>query len=288
VGLVNPQRIPLNVIITGESGHDVADVTGDALHVTLYGATGPISATNPLPTTGGGGGGSSPNVNLIQVGGANIFEGQTTMANSVPVVIASDQTPIGITGPVNVAQFGGNPVVTGVGPAGPGIPRVTVSNDSVVGLTGPVGITGPITANQGTPAVIANSWPIEITNGATGPAAVKGASTVALATDPALVVTTNTSVVSNIPAQTLVNASSSLILAANTARRECTVANTGTTAIYLGLGQIPTITAYHIPLASCTNANDGSGGTYITDLWKGSILAIGATGGATCVVTEFS
>jgi len=42
--------------------------------------------------TSGGGGGS--NVNLISVGGASINLGQTTEANSLPVVIASDQSPI--------------------------------------------------------------------------------------------------------------------------------------------------------------------------------------------------
>ncbi len=47
----------------------------------------------------GGGGGS--NVNLTEVGGAPIAEGQTTMANSLPVVIASDQSPIAISGSIS-------------------------------------------------------------------------------------------------------------------------------------------------------------------------------------------
>jgi hypothetical protein len=41
-------------------------------------------------TTGGGGG----NVNLTEVGGAPVALGQTVMAGSIPVVIASDQSPI--------------------------------------------------------------------------------------------------------------------------------------------------------------------------------------------------
>lgn len=71
--------------------------------------------------------------------------GQKTMANSAPVVLASDQSAIPVTQSgswtvtstqgtspwvTNVSQFGGNAVVTGTGAAGVGIPRVTVSNDS--------------------------------------------------------------------------------------------------------------------------------------------------------------
>lgn len=96
--------------------------------------------------------------------------GQKTMANSTPIVIASDQSAIPITAAAlplptgaatlaeqqtqttalqlidnivsgagaNITQFGGTNVVTGAGAGGAGIPRVTVSNDSTV------------TANQGT------------------------------------------------------------------------------------------------------------------------------------------
>ena len=50
--------------------------------------------------------------------------------------------------------------------------------------TGSINVNG----NQGTPNSIANSWPMEITDGTHGPAAVKAASTAAIATDTALVV----------------------------------------------------------------------------------------------------
>ncbi len=49
--------------------------------------------------TSGGGGGS--NVNLIEVGGAPVSEGQKTSTNSIPVVIASDQSPIAIAGTIS-------------------------------------------------------------------------------------------------------------------------------------------------------------------------------------------
>jgi hypothetical protein len=42
------------------------------------------------------GGGGTTSTNLTEVGGAAIAEGQTTMANSLPVVIASNQSPINV------------------------------------------------------------------------------------------------------------------------------------------------------------------------------------------------
>jgi hypothetical protein len=55
----------------------------------------------------GGGGGTTGNVNLIQVGGVAISEGQKTMAASLPVVIASDQSTVPVT-------ITGNPAITGL------------------------------------------------------------------------------------------------------------------------------------------------------------------------------
>lgn len=45
-----------------------------------------------------GGGGSGGDVNLIEVGGDAIALGQTTMSASLPVVLASDHSPIEVTG----------------------------------------------------------------------------------------------------------------------------------------------------------------------------------------------
>ena len=125
--------------------------------------------------------------------------------------------------------------------------------------------------------------------------AVKAASTVPVAADQALVVSLSpnssqfaTSTTANAPAQTAVGASTSAILNANTARKECTIVNTGTTVIFLGLGQTPTTSAYHIALAKCTAANDGTGGTYTTDMFKGTINAIGSAGGGSVCVTELT
>lgn len=49
-------------------------------------------------------------------------------------------------------------------------------------------VSGTVTANQGTAIALSGAWPIEITDGTTGPAAVKAASTAPVATDKALVV----------------------------------------------------------------------------------------------------
>lgn len=50
------------------------------------------------------------------------------------------------------------------------------------------GISGTVTANQGTPAALANRWPVGITDGTNGLAAIKAASTAPAAADQALVV----------------------------------------------------------------------------------------------------
>jgi hypothetical protein len=95
------------------------------------------------------------------------------------------------------------------------------------------------------------------------------------------------SVMANVPAQTSVGTVSGLILAANTKRKECIVINSDTTIIYLGLGQTPSATAYHVALSACSTANDGTGGVFVSDLWKGAINAIGsASGGHVCVTEE--
>jgi hypothetical protein len=156
--------------------------------------------------------------------GAAITLGQKVSASSIPVVLSSDQAAVS----ENIAQFGGSNVVTGVGNSGAGIPRVTVSSDSsITNITGTISLpTGAATSTnqslqltqetstatntnnlatnqtngaQKTQRVdgsgnIAPSMDIparagfqEITNG-TNTAAVKAASTAAVATDPALVV----------------------------------------------------------------------------------------------------
>lgn len=84
--------------------------------------------------------------NLTQVGGSAIAIGQAAMAASLPVVLASNQTSIPVTQGTspwveNVSQFGGSNVVTGTGASGAGIPRVTISNDSSLAANQSVNLT---------------------------------------------------------------------------------------------------------------------------------------------------
>lgn len=87
-------------------------------------------------------------------------QGQAAMANSLPVVIASNQAAFPVTAnqgagnwQENVAQFGGGAVATGVGASGAGIPRVTVSNDSVIKNT----VNAPTTAALSSASISASS-----------------------------------------------------------------------------------------------------------------------------------
>ncbi len=85
------------------------------------------SGTTPIPgelaVTGSGSSGGD--VNITEVGGAAISLGQKTSANSFPVVIASDQSAIPVTGTftpsgtsdVNLTKVAGASVATGHGTA---------------------------------------------------------------------------------------------------------------------------------------------------------------------------
>jgi hypothetical protein len=96
------------------------------------------------------------------------------------------------------------------------------------------------------------------------------------------------SVTANSPSAQTVTSTSGSVLASNTSRKELRVTNTGTVAVYLGLGQTPTATAYHVALSPCTSGNDGTGGGYTSDLWKGAVNAIVASTSGTVVVTELT
>jgi hypothetical protein len=103
-------------------------IVADAIQIGYKDGSGNLqipSAVNPFPVTVISGGGS-PNVNLIQVGGAPITLGQTTMSASLPVVLASDQSSV----PVTVGNF--------------------PSTQAVTQSTSPWVVSGTVTANQGT------------------------------------------------------------------------------------------------------------------------------------------
>jgi hypothetical protein len=205
--------------------------------------------------------------------------GQKTMSASLAVAIASDQGAV----PISAASL----------PA--------LSGTTAVSIAATIGVSGTVTANQGTANTAANGWFARLTD-ATNNVAVKAASTAAVAADPALVVaispnntittTTANSTTANAPAQQAVGTSSVAILATNATRKKFMIVNTGLTTLYLGFAQTPTISAYHVALASCANsANDGSGGAYGVDggdIWGGAVNAISSAAGGTVCVTEFT
>src|SRR3990172_13078505 len=93
----------------------------------------------------------------------------------------------------------------------------------------------------------------------------------------------------NEPAQTTVTDTAGLIVAGNRKRKGLIIQNTGTGAIYLGLGQFdPSTTVYHIALKACTVANDGLGGVYLDDSWIGPVNAVSTVAGSTCCITEIT
>lgn len=97
-----------------------------------------------------------------------------------------------------------------------------------------------------------------------------------------------TSSTATAPAATTVTSTSGSILATNANRKEVTVVNTGTVVVFLAFGQTPTSSAYHVALAACSSGNDGTGGTYTSDMWKGAINAIVASTSGTVCVTELT
>lgn len=63
-----------------------------------------VDGTGHLLVTASGGGGGAVSANITEIGGAPIALGQSTMAGSLPVVIASDQTPIAVTGTISASN----------------------------------------------------------------------------------------------------------------------------------------------------------------------------------------
>lgn len=90
-------------------------------------------------------------------------------------------------GKVSVTQ----PIAAGTNIIGKfGIDQTTPGTTNAVSVTnfpGTQPVSGTVTANQGTANTVANAWPVKNTDG-TNVAAVKAASTAAVATDPSLVV----------------------------------------------------------------------------------------------------
>lgn len=114
-------------------------------------------------------------------------------------------------------------VTATTGGASPTITAIVAAQPQAFG-----GATSPTTttANQGTPAAVGSAWPVKVTDG-TSTAAVKAASTAAVAADPAVVVSLSPNSPTPLPALP----STANILAGS-------VATTGGTVITIPIGRI--------------------------------------------------
>ena len=73
-------------------------------------------------------------------------------------------------------------------------------------------------------------------------------------------------------------------LAANQTRKELILVNVGTVVVYVAFGVLPTTALYHVALSACGVAGDGTGGSFISDLWKGAVAVISSSAGSVSIV----
>lgn len=81
----------------------------------------------------------------------------------------------------------------------------------------------------------------------------------------------NSAPVSGAPANAKVASSDATALTANTARRRWTLQNAGTNSMVVSFG------GASIVLAPGTSNDDGRGGSYSDDLWKGAVTVTGTS-----------
>jgi hypothetical protein len=151
-----------------------------AAHIHLVDANGnPVAITNAAPVagdyglavrciTGCGGAVGAQDVNLLQVSGVAITLGQKAMTASIPMVIASDQSAVPVSGTVT-ANGGTPPTHANRWPVcisdGASACVNQTANRLLVdgsGVTQPV--SGTVTSAQGAAAAGTGAWPVVITN----------------------------------------------------------------------------------------------------------------------------
>ena len=203
--------------LTSGNMYPLSLTTAGLLRIDGSNVTQPVSQSGTWTVQPGNTANTTPWLITINQGGnsAIVKAASTAAAAADPalVVAISPNNSLSVgqgTSPwvTNITQFGGSNIVTGTGNSGAGIPRVTVSADSNVGSvqsgTWVVSATQTTATNlnalvsQGPANTLANAWSTKLTDGTNGPAAVKAASTAAVAADQALVVAINpTSQVAN-------------------------------------------------------------------------------------------
>ena len=156
----NQSAIP----VTGAGGTSSVTLAGGTATVTLAGGTALVTlggGTAAVSLTGGTAvlAGGTTSVNLNQVGGSTFGLGQAIMATSIPVAIASNQSPIPVTGTfaistadVNLIEVGGVPITLGQAVMGTSLPVAIASNQSAIPVVG-AGGTSSVTLAGGTASV---------------------------------------------------------------------------------------------------------------------------------------
>lgn len=91
-------------------------------------------------------------------------------------------------------------------------------------------------------------------------------------------------------AQASIGTTAGVGLAANANRIEVTFQNTSVNVLKLCLhaSTNPTQTAYHVALNACGVADDGTGGVWTSNTWRGAIQVVGSAAATTYVVTELT
>jgi hypothetical protein len=197
-GTIGVNNFPATQPVSGTFWQATQPVSG-----TFWQATQPISAASlPLPTGA-----------ALETGGnlATLAGGVTGAKYQIRALTSADV--VTVTGTVAATQSGtwtvqqgtppwaqnstqlagstlGAPSAYGTSPGAvtvPGVNAFITNTPSVAQSGSPWGVSGTLTSNQGTANTVANSWPVELTNG-TNTTAVKAASTAAAATDPSAVV----------------------------------------------------------------------------------------------------
>ncbi len=133
------------------------------------------NAAGELIVTSGGASGST--VDLISVGGSPIAIGQAAMAASLPVVIASDQSPIPITGTISAT----NPSVDATGGAVP-------SDATYIGINIGGNLTGPVGGHGTAAGALRVELPTDGTGVIAGVTTVSAVTAVTSITNPVTVV----------------------------------------------------------------------------------------------------
>ena len=164
----------------------------------------------------------------------------------------------------------------------------TATNPLRVDPTGttPQPVTGTVTANQGTPAAVANAWPILVTDGVDTAEVVNaapGAGAFGLVVRIAGTVPTTfaqpaTSTVTSVALTNVV----ATILAANANRLGAILWNDGAQQAYVKLGTGATTASFTVRLANKSEWE------IPFPVYTGAITGITASGGATILATELT